>query len=502
MLERLGVYIGTEFQASDRTNQHGTGEDLDWMTANVDALKGTEPWVAYDALIEQRSDMPVWAAKDLAFARTLGLVLGRMAAIEPDREVLVVVCRRKREDCIDSFMRAYLVGRRRATAWYEAASLNVAARLLEFGGGPLQRLDLHWEDTQRDPYRTARQLAAFVRINPPHAKMQWAADHIKPREERGSGFGSVAIGVRIASHPAVPFFVSWTKLLTGGTRNGDTVLMPRAHGPAHQSATRIARDFLRSNRDTLLMVDDDMDFPGHQLEVMRESATNQDFDVVMAFATHRAHPPKPVMLHWQGPAANEATGAYSFVLPTEQQGTMQTDAVGLAFTLIRRSVLAAMLGDQDIELWFPFEYGAGWESDDIPWSARCREMGFRMGIDTDHPIGHIGCHSYGWNDYLEWQAKLTEVERASLQGRPPDPASLDLDGAELARVLAVALGEQPPRGGDRELARRMLQQITGAGTEQPMGPGDVGALHVLAGASGTQHGGGGAFPPGVYRDET
>lgn len=463
MLQALGIYIGDEFTPADRNNRWGTGEDLEWRRASSEVLQGADPVAAFAPLIEARRGREAWGAKDPAFARTLTDAIAVLAEAEPDREPLVVVCRRGKAATISSFMRAYQSGRIAANEWYDVAGLNVAARLGEFRG---RVLEVWWEDVLADPMDAARRLVAFM-----GEQDQWwsasgeyerkliarAADVIRAEPRKVEGFGNIAIGVRIASHPAVPFFVSWTLMLTGGVRSDDKVLMPQAHSPAHHAATKLARDFLRGDCDTLLLVDDDMTFKGDQLERMRESAANQEFDVVMAFATHRTHPPKPVMLHWQGPA-DVSTGQYSFCLPVERRGTVEVDAAGLAFTLIRRHVLEAKLGDLPLKGFFPFTYGAGWESDDIPFSAWCRENGYRMGIDTENDIGHIGCHSYGWDDYVEWQEGLAEVDRAKLEHRLPDEGAVDLGWDVLGPIIeAVAEG----RPGDQEMAREILRVVRG-----------------------------------------
>lgn len=456
MLEALGVPMGSEFVPADRTNPWGTGEDKEWMDANRRVLRGASPGEIYPPVIAARSELLMWGVKDPAFARTLTDVLTVLTEVEPDREPLVIVCRRNKADVVNSFMRAYLSGRIGANEWYDAAIVNVAARLNEFRG---QVLEVWYEDLLADPYGIAQRLAAFVRLNPNALQIGKAANlvRMKPENQRRGDWGSIAIGVRIASHPAVPFFVSWTLMLTGGVRSSDTVLIPQAHSPAHHAATKLARDFLRTSKDTLLMIDDDMVFKGDQLERMRQAEANQDFDVVMAFATHRTHPAKPVMLHWQGPT-DVSTGQYSFCLPTEKKGTVEVDAVGLAFTLIRRHVLEAMLGDKPLKMFFPFTYGAGWESDDIPFSAWCREHGFRMGIDTENDIGHLGCHAYGWDDYVKWQEGLSEPDRAKLLHKIEYENHVDVGWDLLGPIIeAVAEG----RSGDAETAKDILQIVRG-----------------------------------------
>jgi hypothetical protein len=247
----------------------------------------------------------------------------------------------------------------------------------------------------------------------------------------------VAIGVRVSDHPEPFFFNDWTAMISGGTRKGDTILRPQIGKPAHWASNGLARDFLRSGRDSLLMVDDDMTFPPDALERLRSNPNSQEFDITFGFCTHKTWPPKPVIMRLRDPQPQkpEALFGKSFLhtlnVPDrfDNGGIMEVDAVGLAFTLIRRHVFEAMVDREygpEWSYWFEsmtrqklfrimqenpdmalehstfFQYGDGRESDDIAFCMRAKELGFRMCVDPSVKIGHIGKTVFGWDEFRIW----------------------------------------------------------------------------------------------------
>lgn len=264
------------------------------------------------------------------------------------------------------------------------------------------------------------------------------------RESQRRGWGNLAVGVRIAKHPEPSFFTAWTALLTGGLRNGDTVLMPAAQMPAHWASNKLAQNFLRGDKDTLLMLDDDMTFPMDAVKRMRENEGNWEYDVVMGLCTHRVWPPKPVVMQLmeQPPLPFRLRGDHFGSTPKfEVGGVIEVDAVGLAFTFIRRRVLEAMVDEEwGLKYSYFFDYGVGMESDDISFCRRCRELGFRMGVDTTIEIGHIGAQPLGWQDYERWQASQHTVDVTSDDLVPILEAAAELpDVEERARECLEAI---------------------------------------------------------------
>jgi len=188
--------------------------------------------------------------------------------------------------------------------------------------------------------------------------------------------------------------------------------------------------------------------------------------MVMAFATHRTWPPKPVVLKRQddpGPPRSLRGACFGYDIGIQRGQVVETDAVGLAFTLIRRHVFEAMVDER----WGPdetyfFNYGQGWESDDIPFCHRARELGFRLAIDASVCIGHIGTQSFGWDQFVRWRNSLTPSQYAFVDydstSAPDGKPVLDVSDETLRPILEAASGL--PNVGEN--ARALLEQINAA----------------------------------------
>lgn len=211
-------------------------------------------------------------------------------------------------------------------------------------------------------------------------------------------WGKIAVGCRIAKHPEALFFTSWTGLIAGGLRDGDEILTPSTSMPAHWASDALARAFLLSECDSLLMIDDDMAFDPLDLERLRTHEANHAYDITFAFCTTRTLPPKPVMMRLAAEQPGKFGGENFYTVDRFTDGSVvPVDAVGLAFTLIKRHVFGAMMtvGETINQSYF-FTYGNGRETDDIPFCRRARELGFTMGVDTAVKIEHIGAIPIGW----------------------------------------------------------------------------------------------------------
>jgi len=205
-------------------------------------------------------------------------------------------------------------------------------------------------------------------------------------------FGKVAVGCRIGKHPEAAFFAAWTGLIVQGMRTGDIVLSPSAHMPAHWAGDFLASQFMKSDCDSLLMIDDDMEFAPESLAAMRDKQANADYDIVFGLCTTREMPPKPVTLR----RVDEERELYDRVYDFNEGDTIPVDTVGLAFTLIKRRVFEAFIHPNGLESTYFFAYGYGRETDETPFCRRARGYGFTMAVDTAVQIDHIAAIPLGW----------------------------------------------------------------------------------------------------------
>ncbi len=448
VLHHLGCFMGSEFVPPDRNNPYGTFEDAKFYNDETTYLADRSQKPDYRKFVEEREEHNIWGVKSPTLVDTAHLLIPHLD------NPRMIVAKRKPADIINSYMKAYNSGRVRAEKWYARSSSFLAARLMEFDG-PI--LEVQFEELLDSPREMVEQIMHFAFEGmglPDNTSYNRAVNHIisKPKKEP-EGWGSIALGVRIAKHPEVLFFNSWTQLLTGGVTNIDTVLMPAYHMPAHTASNKLARDFLNTDKDTLLLIDDDMMFDTNTLHALRRNRNNWEYDIVAPFCTHRSYPPKPIVMRDNGELSEpESLDGQSFNYNKDiKQGTVEeVDAIGLAFTLIRREVLEAMINEKwGLDKTFFFNYGPGYESDDIPFCRNAKKLGFRIAVDASVCINHVGTKAYGWTEFQEWK-------------REEESETLDFDADSLKPILAVASTYEGPIG---KQAKTILEQIRSVETK-------------------------------------
>ena len=406
VLHKLGCSMGEEFAPySERSDPLGTWEDHELTELTIAIAKGETSSEGYEELVQKRNHR-MWGFKTPKLIFTAQFLWPLMD------DVRIIAAFRRPADIINSAMRAYYIGRRQANAWYSQSSAAFAARLAEFNG-PILRVD--FEDLLQNPAAHVRNIMHFAfegQKLPSNRKLGAAVGCIAKRTKRiVQGWGSLAAGVRIAKHPEAQFFVDWTALIAKGLRDYDTVLLPQKHMPSHWAANELAKDFLKNtDKDTLFLLDDDVSFPVDALHRMRENRAAWEYDAVMALITRRnIQEPSAVMMHHMGqqPLPASLHGDHFLLRPEFEEGkVVEVDALGLAFTLIRRSVLESMI-DPEHGLQFTdlFTWGRGREGDDIPFSRKMREKGQRMAIDASVQVAHITAVPVTW-DMVKERADL------------------------------------------------------------------------------------------------
>lgn len=464
MLHKLGVHMGDEFATPDHPRFHrdffGTYEERDLFEFH----RSMNPWDDFgewiDGYIAKRSEgHDVWGAKDPVLVRSFPYFAERF-----DGDVKVIIARRGRIPTVSSYMYAYHTKVSDAESWYEEEIGHLAASLDKYEGSVLF---VDYDDLFENPERELRRVVGYVfgeDANIDNDIFSNAVSHVDVNARRFDrdgkwlggvsesvdGWGNIAIGVRVAKYPEYHFFTSWTKLLTGGVRNGDSVLMPAGWMPAHWASNALARDFLRTKKDTLLMIDDDMVFEQGDLERLRTNADNFKYDIVSGFCTHRNWPPKPIVMReieQPGEPFSLYGRAYSYVHGEINDGDIvDVDATGLAFTLIKRHVLESMTEEYGPMFTPYFSYGQGFESDDIPFAQKAKDLGFKIGIDTSVKIGHIGQAVYGWPDYKQWMHEHHT------------PSVVEFNAGDLVPILEEAM---PYLNKQKTAAQNVLKWIGG-----------------------------------------
>jgi hypothetical protein len=234
-----------------------------------------------------------------------------------------------------------------------------------------------------------------------------------------NSWGRVAVGVRIGMYPDPAFFDSWTMLLINGLRNGDIVLQPAVNRPHALAANYLVQQFLASPCDSLLFLDDDMEFEPRTLETLRESP--EKFDMIGGLYPCRRAPFAPVVL------LKQDDGRYAYPQNMEMAGPfIVTDVVGLGFTLVKRSIL------QKVNDAHPQAGAFTWTNDLGEDGHFCEELkaaGGICGINTNCSVGHRVTFTARWNV----KKNAVNMKFNAFGGQPPP------DGA------ATTNEQQPPK---------------------------------------------------------
>jgi len=461
IMHRLGVFMGDSFVSASDQNKYGTFEDKEFFELNRLVIDQAKPVGVLQEFVSKRSEEhpDIWGLKDPALVHTIG-VLG----IDKD-DLRVIVCGRNKNSNIRSLMRAYGYSEAKANEFY-ADSVTAISQNLPASTHARNVYFLDYETLLSNKKEAVNSLVEFVfeGLERPSEEKIWSAitsikgnasrwdekgKWIRRTDRKYDGWGKIGIGLRIAKHPEYHFTLSWTQLLTGGVRKGDRVLMPRGFQPAHWAANALMRDFISSDLDTLLLVDDDMVFSGDFLDTIRDNEESWEYDIVSGVATKRSWPPRAIVLRLKeeqpGLPSSLLGDTFDFMDDVPDNEVVEVDATGFAFTLIRRHVIEEMTGEYGPDYTFYCSYGNGFESEDVVFCRNARELGFRIAVDTNVKPGHVSQDIYGWNEYRKWFNSLKR------------PDVVEFDGSDLAGVIISAMPHL--EGEEKERARNLLGYI-------------------------------------------
>lgn len=135
---------------------------------------------------------------------------------------------------------------------------------------------------------------------------------------------------------------------------------------------RIVQEALKAESTYVLFIDADMEFPQDMLLKLLEHKV----PMVNALAFRRTKPHYPCIFSW-----NEQEGCYETMVYTK--GLLEVDATGMAAHLIHTDVFKAMK-----QPWY--YYRDHQFSSDLTFCENARKLGYKILIDTDLKIGHIG----------------------------------------------------------------------------------------------------------------
>jgi len=181
----------------------------------------------------------------------------------------------------------------------------------------------------------------------------------------------------------------------------------------------VVMEFLRSDRDTLCMVEDDHVAKQDIVRRLREKKENWDFDIVCASYTNRRDGTVAVGFTFSDNGDTNEYGEYGCTLEpfkVAESGTQEVGGAALGLVLIRRWVLDAMRGDRapDEAFWFDWR---GRNSQDVNFYGKVQKLGARVGVDRDNDIGHIGKKVFTMREFYKERDKfLKEKEQEATNG--------------------------------------------------------------------------------------
>lgn len=195
------------------------------------------------------------------------------------------------------------------------------------------------------------------------------------------------------------------------------------HISAHETREQIVGYFMQTNKEVLLMCDDDIVPPG---DILGMVDALDDFDIIGAAAPcfQPAAAPIPMLMAYDYFPEQNAWRTLHDVWG--RTGVVEVDAVGFGAVMIHRRVF------EKIEPpYFPMEYNAtGTTSDDVSFCRRAKEYGFRVACDFDRYCEHhttvpLMRLAQGMSDYVDEMLKLVSI-RTELYGRSVQQTDADL----------------------------------------------------------------------------
>lgn len=144
--------------------------------------------------------------------------------------------------------------------------------------------------------------------------------------------------------------------------------------------TKIWNHARECGAENLLCLDDDMTFTPETFDIV----WNTPGDVVGALAFLRREPPTTPSMYRRA-----ADGSYQPVLSYRQNEVVSLDAVGMAFTLIRKQVIDALPA--------PFVRDSA-KGEDIIFCERAKAAGFSVVVNTAAKCGHLYTYPFEINE--------------------------------------------------------------------------------------------------------
>jgi hypothetical protein len=204
-----------------------------------------------------------------------------------------------------------------------------------------------------------------------------------------SDFGKIAFGLRIGGMIDPSFFWCWTRfLLSGKKRLDDGVLNPAVglpHGPA---CNVLVGWFLRTGCDSLMFIDDDMEFTPEAIDRLRSN--DYGYDIMSCMYVCRKGRHVPLVIKGRHPDTQQPRIAdYKDI-----KGVVPVQYVGLGGVIVKRWVSEELMKLYADTPPFAFDPTRG---EDGRFCDDARMLGAKIAVNTDVRFGHRLTVAAYWN---------------------------------------------------------------------------------------------------------
>jgi hypothetical protein len=220
-------------------------------------------------------------------------------------------------------------------------------------------------------------------------------------------WGKIMVGVRLEKEVEAEFFRTWSLLLTYGLRDGDNWECTEGM-PAHIAANTLIRRLLKSDCQSIFLIDSDCQIEKDTLHKLRDYELTREYDGIQVFYTRRGWPPEAIWFQRDGEGKLHRCEVLG-------ETTEEVALIGTHCCLLRREIFEKMLGDEDPEKFDWFYYPRGHQmTEDAAFSFEAIDLGFKLGATTYVKAHHIGHVAIGWEayqDYLRTSGQLQALQQ-------------------------------------------------------------------------------------------
>jgi len=173
---------------------------------------------------------------------------------------------------------------------------------------------------------------------------------------------------------------------------------------------KLANEALKEGADYILWLDADMRFPKNTIEVLM----SHNKPIVGVNATTRVLPVRGTSKNLEIDFENKEN-IWHTVMSKDKHGLEMVTAVGCGVMMVKREVF-----ENTPKPWFWFYELPGGKllGEDVHFCVKAKDAGFDTWVDhsLSNVIGHVGKHTFGWQDYVERDNGTSNLQRPENNG--------------------------------------------------------------------------------------